>query len=102
MKPIVSFAAFDGKQFPSRKECEAYEAERSEALVLGLRADKLAEMLAGNDPARAEAFERLGRKLAALRIERGGSKRTRKAQAASETAQEPAAGAPAGGQEQAA
>jgi hypothetical protein len=80
MREVTRYVAFDDKEFTTRDECERYEAEHGDVLLLGMDMQTI-EALRRGDPEqvmRALAIERFGRMLAKLRIQSGGLMRRRK------------------------
>ena len=80
MREVTRYVAFDDKEFATRDECERYEAEHGDVLLLGMDMQTI-EALRRGDPEqvmRALAIERFGRMLAKLRIQSGGVMRRRK------------------------
>lgn len=78
MKVIEKYLSFDGKEFSNKDECAAYEQEHSESLLCGLDDADIAGALDGTNSLLGDAIERMGRKIAQARIERGERKRKAK------------------------
>jgi hypothetical protein len=90
MREVTRYVAFDDKEFATREECERYEAEHGDVLLLAMDMQTI-EALRRGDPeqaARALAIERFGRMLTKIRIESGGLMRRRKPRAATTVADE--------------
>lgn len=77
MKLVAQYESDDGRRFDTEAECRAHETRPAESRVIGLTAEQVALAMHGNDPALAEAFERVGNHCRDWRIAAGGSKRKR-------------------------
>lgn len=80
MRLVAQYESDDGRRFDTEAECRAHEARPPESRVVGLTAEQVALAMHGNDPALAEAFERVGNHCRDWRIAAGGSKRRRTAE----------------------
>jgi hypothetical protein len=68
---VTKFEAFDGTQFDSADECEAYEGRNSWRRFANLSEAAVEAAFSGQDDDLASAFEKAGRQLANARLRRG-------------------------------
>lgn len=81
-KAITRYAAEDGKEFDTLEEAKRHEQLLSFEALVGLDPEDIEEALAGKAPTIAEAFEKIGARLAKQRLAAGDRKRERKAKVA--------------------
>jgi hypothetical protein len=79
MKPV--FQSTDGRLFDTQEECEVYENLGEFMPAVRMEPTDIEALLAGENRELGDVVERLARKIAAKRLEMGGSKRVRGATA---------------------
>lgn len=94
MKTRMIYEAFDGQTFDNADACKTYEATHVETRLVGLTPDQVRSAITREDPDLADAFEKVGSRIAKARIEAGELRRGRKAAAEQETQTEAETPAP--------
>ncbi len=84
------YEAFDGLRFPSEKECLAHEADIWPRRFVGLTWEQVSAAVSREDKDLASAFEDIGKKITAKRLEADERKRRSKPKAETPPAPAPA------------
>ena len=84
MKTRTIYEAFDGQTFESAEACKAHEAAHVETRLIGLTLEQVRAAITREDVELADAFEKVGSRIAKARIDAGELRRGRKATAEQE------------------
>ena len=95
MKTRTIYEAFDGQTFDNADACKAHEAAHVETRLIGLSLEQVRAAITREDVELADAFEKVGSRIAKARIDAGELRRGRKAAAEQDVPENPAPAAPA-------
>lgn len=90
MKQITKFVTDDGKEFYNPDDARAHEDAATFGALIGLKEDDIAAALSRQNIQLADAFEKIGSRIAKKRLADGEKRRERRAKDATATTQEPA------------
>ncbi len=102
MKQITKFVTDDGQEFDNADDARAHEDSATFGALVGLTESDIAAALSRANATLADAFEKIGARIAKTRLEAGVRKRERKAKEEPAPAQEPVVDAPDVSEERAA
>ncbi len=103
MKTVTKFITDDGQEFDNADDARAHEDAATFGALIGLTESDIAAALSRANATLADAFEKIGARIAKTRLEAGVRKRERKAKGepALAATQEPVVDAPDVSEEQA-